>query len=42
MTPAWQVLGRNGGKVKPPLDDYTLRLLTRQDGRCPPMRGDTC
>ena len=22
-------------RVKPPLDDYTLRLLTRQDGRCP-------
>jgi RNA-directed DNA polymerase len=22
-------------KVKPPLDSYTLRLLTRQDGRCP-------
>ncbi len=22
-------------KVKPPLDTYTLRLLTRQDGRCP-------
>jgi len=22
-------------KVKPPLDRYTLRLLTRQDGRCP-------
>jgi RNA-directed DNA polymerase len=21
-------------KVKPPLDDYTIRLLTRQDGRC--------
>jgi RNA-directed DNA polymerase len=22
-------------KIKPPLDGYTLRLLTRQDGRCP-------
>ncbi len=22
-------------KVKPPLDKYTLRLLTRQDARCP-------
>jgi RNA-directed DNA polymerase len=22
-------------RVKPPLDNYTLRLLTRQDGRCP-------
>ena len=22
-------------KVKPPLDGYTLRLLTRQDARCP-------
>jgi len=22
-------------RVKPPLDDYTLRLLTRQDARCP-------
>jgi RNA-directed DNA polymerase len=22
-------------KVKPPLDSYSLRLLTRQDGRCP-------
>jgi RNA-directed DNA polymerase len=22
-------------KVKPPLDGYTLRLLTKQDGRCP-------
>ncbi len=22
-------------RVKPPLDDYNLRLLTRQDGRCP-------
>ena len=22
-------------KVKPPLDSYTLRLLTRQDGTCP-------
>jgi RNA-directed DNA polymerase len=22
-------------RVKPPLDGYTLRLLTRQDGRCP-------
>ncbi|MDL4818681.1 group II intron reverse transcriptase/maturase [Actinomadura opuntiae] len=22
-------------RVKPPLDEYTLRLLTKQDGRCP-------
>ena len=22
-------------RVKPPLDSYNLRLLTRQDGRCP-------
>lgn len=22
-------------KVKPPLDSYTVRLLTKQDGRCP-------
>jgi RNA-directed DNA polymerase len=22
-------------RVKPPLDNYTLRLLTKQDGRCP-------
>ena len=22
-------------RIKPPLDSYTLRLLTRQDGRCP-------
>jgi RNA-directed DNA polymerase len=22
-------------RVKPPLDNYTMRLLTRQDGRCP-------
>ncbi len=22
-------------KIKPPVDGYTLRLLTRQDGRCP-------
>jgi RNA-directed DNA polymerase len=25
-------------RVKPPLDDYTLRLLTRQDARCPLCR----
>jgi RNA-directed DNA polymerase len=25
--------------VTPPLDGYTLRLLTRQDGRCPICRG---
>ena len=36
MTPPWPATGPNGGKkVKPPLDSYTLRLLTRQDGRCP-------
>ena len=29
------VLGQTAKKVKPPLDSYTLRLLTRQDGRCP-------
>jgi RNA-directed DNA polymerase len=22
-------------RIKPPLDNYTLRLLTKQDGRCP-------
>jgi len=22
-------------RIKPPLDNYTMRLLTRQDGRCP-------
>ncbi|MGI8307868.1 group II intron reverse transcriptase/maturase [Saccharopolyspora hattusasensis] len=26
-------------RVKPPLDSYTLRLLTKQDGRCPICRG---
>jgi RNA-directed DNA polymerase len=26
---------RRRKKVKPPLDRYTLRLLTKQDGRCP-------
>ena len=26
-------------KVKPPLDSYTLRLLTRQDGALPALRG---
>ena len=26
-------------RVTPPLDSYTLRLLTRQDGRCPICRG---
>jgi RNA-directed DNA polymerase len=25
--------------VKPPLDSYSLRLLTTQDGRCPPCGG---
>ena len=36
MTPPWPHTGPNGGKqVKPPLDRYTLRLLARQDGRCP-------
>src|SRR6478672_5523288 len=25
-------------KVKPPLDNYTLRLLARQDARCPLRR----
>ena len=26
-------------RLKPPLDSYTLRLLTRQDGRCPLCQG---
>lgn len=26
-------------RVRPPLDSYTLRLLTKQDGRCPICRG---
>jgi RNA-directed DNA polymerase len=26
-------------RVKPPLDSYNLRLLTRQDGRCPLCKG---
>jgi len=26
---------RRRKKVKPPLDSYSLHLLTRQDGRCP-------
>ena len=35
-TPPWPTTGPSGArKVKPPLDKYTLRLLTRQDGRCP-------
>ena len=28
-------------KVKPPLDRYTLHLLSRQDGQCP-LCGDPC
>ena len=28
-------------KAKPPLDNYTLRLLARQDARCP-LCGTTC
>ena len=36
MTPPWPHTGPNGAtKVKPPLDSYTLRLLTGQDGLCP-------
>ena len=27
-------------RIKPPLDGYTLRLLTRQDGRCPLCRNE--
>jgi len=27
-------------KVKPPLDSYTVRLLSRQDGRCGLVRGE--
>ena len=37
MTPPWPDTGPNGTKkVKPPLDRYSLRLLTRQDGPRPP------
>jgi RNA-directed DNA polymerase len=32
LTDYWATRRR---KVKPPLDSYTLRLLTRQDARCP-------
>ena len=32
LTDYW---AKRRGKVKPPLDNYTLRLLTRQDARCP-------
>ena len=32
LTDYWAARRR---QVKPPLDSYTLRLLTRQDGRCP-------
>ena len=36
MIPPWPTTGPNGdAKVKPPLDSYTLRLLARQDARCP-------
>ena len=35
-TPPWPSTGPSGARrIKPPLDSYTLRLLTRQDGRCP-------
>jgi RNA-directed DNA polymerase len=27
-------------KIKPPVDGYTLRLLTKQDGRCPLCRNE--
>ena len=27
-------------KIKPPVDGYTLRLLTKQDGRCPLCRDE--
>jgi RNA-directed DNA polymerase len=32
LTDYWAIRRR---RVKPPLDSYNLRLLTRQDGRCP-------
>ena len=32
LTEYWATRRR---RIKPPLDGYTLRLLTRQDGRCP-------
>ena len=32
LTDYWAARRR---RIKPPLDGYTLRLLTRQDGRCP-------
>ncbi len=31
---------RRRQRIKPPLDGYTLRLLTRQDGRCPLCRNE--
>ena len=38
LTDYW---ARRRNKVKPPLDSYTLRLLARQDARCP-LCGTTC
>jgi RNA-directed DNA polymerase len=36
MTRTWPTTGpTRRRRVKPPLDSYSLRLLTRQDGRCP-------
>jgi RNA-directed DNA polymerase len=32
LTDYW---AKRRGKVKPPLDNYTLRLLAKQDGHCP-------
>jgi hypothetical protein len=32
LTEYWATRRR---RIKPPLDGYTLRLLTKQDGRCP-------
>ncbi len=35
MTPPWPGTGRNVARRSgPPLDSYTVRLLSRQDGRC--------
>ena len=36
LTEYWATRRR---RVTPPLDSYTLRLLSRQDGRCPICRG---
>ena len=35
MIPPWPGTGRNAAaRSNPPLDPYTVRLLSRQDGRC--------